>query len=259
MVVDTGLEVRQQQYVKLLFKFRFVSASSLSLVLGVRREAAYKALEFLVSLGLVVKVYESSWRTMNRPAYYYLSHEGVSIVRKILGVKEPVVHALYKNADVSDEFVSHCMDVLATFPIIRQQLPVDAELLTKTELRRFDSHVFPKTRPDIYIRQTDGKEAFVIFLHDYAPYVVRKRINELLDHFNTECWDDGDYPRIALVCKDEGSKRRLLGWTARKLDNIGVDEEELQLVATTMDELKISQETIWASVYTTRIKTTLFI
>ena len=64
------LSGQQQRILKLLFKFRFVSAGLLADVMGIRREGVYQVLEQLVSKGLVTKVYKEEWRIDRKPAYY---------------------------------------------------------------------------------------------------------------------------------------------------------------------------------------------
>jgi sugar-specific transcriptional regulator TrmB len=49
----------KRNILKLLFKFRFVSAGLLAMVMGIRREGVYQVLEQLVSRKLVTKVYEA--------------------------------------------------------------------------------------------------------------------------------------------------------------------------------------------------------
>ena len=96
---------QQQRILKLLFKFRFVSAGLLAMVMGIRREGVYQVLEQLVSKGLVTKVYEEEWRIDRKPAYYYLNKSGVTATRKVMDVKESVIHALYKNDEMTNDFV----------------------------------------------------------------------------------------------------------------------------------------------------------
>ena len=103
------LSGQQQRILKLLFKFRFVSAGLLAMVMGIRREGVYQVLEQLVSKGLVTKVYKAEYRIDRKPAYYYLNKSGVTAVRKLMDAKESVVHALYKNDEMTDDFVNHSM------------------------------------------------------------------------------------------------------------------------------------------------------
>ncbi len=255
MIGTLRLTVQQQRFLKLLFKFRFVSSYSLSVVLGIRKDTTYRVLEDLVRLELVVKVYEPQYRVYHKPAYYYLSHAGVRKVRELLGVTEPIVHALYKNAEMSAEFVSHCLDVVAIYPILMRQVPAGTELFTKAELGRFTE--FPKNRPDLYIRTPDHKEAIVVLAHDYAPYVVRKRLNEIVTHSEDEGWE-GDYPCIAFILKDKSSMLRLLYGTAKRLDSMGIDIEDLQVLGTNWEDVGSGHAEIWCSVYDPKKAVSLF-
>jgi len=73
-MVDSKKEVKltaqQQRVLKLLFKFRFVSAQLLVEVIGINRRSVYEVLEYLVKQNLVTKVYKSEYRLHGKPAYY---------------------------------------------------------------------------------------------------------------------------------------------------------------------------------------------
>ena len=133
---------QQQRILKLLFKFRFVSAGLLAMVMGIRREGVYQVLEQLVSKGLVTKVYKEEWRIDRKPAYYYLNKSGVTVTRKIMDVKEPVVHTLYKNDEMTSDFVEHSLKLVQCYVSIMQHLPKGSDIFSKTEINRFKQ--FPK-------------------------------------------------------------------------------------------------------------------
>ena len=158
------LSGQQQRILKLLFKFRFVSAGLLAMVMGIRREGVYQVLEQLVAKKLVTKVYEAKYRIDRKPAYYYLNKTGVTAVRKLMDAKESVVHALYKNDEMTDDFVSHSMTLMQCYVSIMKYLPDGSDIFSKTEINRFKQ--FPKNRPDLYIRTPDGKEAIVVIVDD---------------------------------------------------------------------------------------------
>ncbi len=239
-----NLTKQQQRILMLLFKFRFVTAPSLAQVLNIHRVSLYEVLEHLVRQDLVVKVYEESWRIDRRPAYYYLSKSGVSAVRGLLDVKEPVVHALYKNGTATDQFIKLCIEVLACYTPIKQNIPSGSDLFTKTEINRFKQ--FPKNRPDLYVRTPDGREAMIVFVQGSQPYVIKKRLDEIITHNEDEGWD-GSYPRIAFVLKDESSKNSFLYKTKRLLDNMGFDETELTVLASTIKAVAGGQNDIWSN------------
>lgn len=240
---------------KLLFKFRFVTTLGLANVMGIQRYSLYEVLEKLVDSKLVVKVYDKAWRIDRKPAYYYLSKQGVTTVRQLLGVKESVVHTLYKNAEGSPAFIQQSLTMLACYTPISQSLPEGAEVYTRTEINRYKQ--FPKNRPDLYISTSDGQEAMIVILTDAAPFIIRKRLDEILTHFEDEGWD-GDYPRVAFILKDNSAKSSFLFYEANRLEDLGLDEDEFVLMAASLDDVLSGQPKPWASVYKPKKVSPLF-
>lgn len=241
---EVKLTAQQQRVLKLLFKFRFVSAQLLGLVMGIRRVSVYEVLEKLVSKGLVTKVYKNEYRIHGKPAYYYLNKTGVTTVRKLMDVKESVVHTLYKNNDATEEFVEHSLKLTGLYTLIMPSLPDNSDIFTKTEINRFKQ--FPKNRPDLYIRTPDGHEAIIVLVDEKPPYIIRKRLEEIITHSEDEGWD-GDYPHICFVLKDGNAKNSFLYTTRKKLESMGFDEEEIYILAASLRAIKEESRVMWSN------------
>lgn len=239
------LTKQQARFLKLLYKFRFVNTPLLTNMIGIRRESVYEVLEYLVKQELVIKVYKPEWRIDRKPAYYYLNKKGVTTVRALLDVKESVVHALYKNDQATPDFITHCQTLLAVHNALKPQLPPDTDIFTKTEINRFKQ--FPKNRPDLYIRTPDGKEAIIVLAGDKPLYITGKRLDEIITHSEDEGWT-GNYPTIAFILKDERDKNSFLYRTNKKLDDMGMEEGELTIVATTLEKLTQSSD-VWSNAF----------
>ena len=248
IVVVNGKEIKitgqQERLLKLLYKFRYVNASELSKVLSIRRDSTYDVLETLKRYGLVVKVYKKEYRIDRKPAYYYLSKSGVTLVRKLLDVKESVVHALYKVS--SDEFISRCQTTLACYNLLRPRLPPNTDIFTKTEINQ-DTE-FPKNRPDLYIRTPDNKERIIYVMTNQPNYIINKHIDEVISHSEDEGWH-GDYPSIALIVKDARTQNSILFKTQKKLNGMGMDEDELTILVTSINKLLSGNTRIWSNVF----------
>ena len=252
---EDKLTNQQQRVLKLLFKFRFISAALLGLVIGIRRVSAYEVLEKLVSKGLVTKVYRNEYRILGKPAYYYLSKSGVTTVRKLMDVKESVVHALYKNDVATADFIEHCLKLTQLYVAIIPSLPDGSEVFTKSEINRFKQ--FPKNRPDLYVRTPAGKEAVLILVDDRPPYIIRKRLDEIITHSEEDGWDR-DYPRICFVLKDANAKNSFLYTTGKKLESMGVDDNEIVVLATSLEATKGGSSFIWSDALDPKKSVTLF-
>lgn len=236
---------QQQRVLKLLFKFRYISTQLLADVMGIGRRSVYEVLEVLVEKGLVDKVYEKDYRYAKKPAYYYLNKPGVTTVRKLMDVKESAVHALYKNAEASEEFINHCLTAATCYISIIRFLPEVSEIFTKSEINRFKQ--FPKNRPDLYIRTADGREAVVILVDDKPSYIICKRLDEIITHSEDVGWDDSDYPYICFVLKDVSAKNSFLYTTRKKLEGAGFDEDEIYILATSLKALEQGSRIVWSN------------
>jgi len=224
--------------------------------MGIHRVSVYEVLEQLVSKKLVAKVYEPKFRIDRKPAYYYLNKSGVTAVRKLMDVKESVVHALYKNDEMTDDFVSHSMKLIQCYTAIIKYLPKDSAVFSKTEINRFRQ--FPKNRPDLYIRTPDGKEAIVVIADDKPPYIVRKRLDEIITHSEDESWEGNNYPHICFVLKDSSAKFSFLYTTNKKLEGMGMDEGELPILASALTAFDKPAAHIWSSLFNPKKQTALF-
>ena len=249
------LSGQQQRILKLLFKFRFVSAGLLADVMGIRREGVYQVLEQLVTKKLVTKVYEAKYRIDRKPAYYYLNKTGVTAVRKVMEVKESVVHTLYKNSDMADDFIDHSLTLMQCYVSIKKYLPDGSDVFTKTEINRFSQ--FPKARPDMYVRTSDGNEAMIIIVDDKPLYIVRKRLDEILEHSEDEGWD-GDYPYVCFILRNPSDKYSFLYTTEKKLEGMGLEEDELTVLAASMSAFDTPSATPWSTPYKPKEQRQLF-
>lgn len=236
-IVVKGEEItitrQQERFLKLLYKFRYVNTRELAKVLSIRSDTTYQVLKVLLDKGLVIKVYKKEYRIDRKPAYYYLSSTGVTTVRKLLNVSESVVHALYKQG--SDEFIAHCQTTLACFNFIRDQLPPETYILAKTKINQ--DTAFPKNRPDLYIRTPDNHEIIVYIMTTQPNYIINKRIDEVITHSEDEGWG-GDYPDIALIVKDPRIRNSNLFKTNKKLEDMGMGEDELTVLVASLDRLR---------------------
>ena len=241
---DIKLTKHRQRILLFLFKFRFVSARLLAIAMHEERTRVYRALEYLVAKGLVTKVYDSSFRIDRKPAYYYLSTAGVTKVRHIMDVDKPVVHPLYKNDTVSQEFIEHCLQTIDVFNTLRDRLPEDTGISSKSEINQYQE--FPKTRPDLYIRTPEDREAIIVILDDLPKYLIRKRLDEIILHCDEEGWD-GDYPVVGVIVKDDHTARSLNFTTRRRLDTLGMDEDDIIIRITSLTALEPGANEKWLS------------
>jgi hypothetical protein len=87
----------------------------------------------------------------------------------------------------------------------------------------------------------------VVLVDDKTPYIIRKRLDEIITHSEDEGWDDGEYPRICFVLKDGNTKNSFLYTTNKKLESMGFDEDEVQIIATSLKAIKDGAPKYWSN------------
>jgi hypothetical protein len=162
-----------------------------------------------------------------------------------MDVKESAIHALYKNDEMTDDFVSHSMTLMQCYVSIMKYLPDGSDIFSKTEINRFRQ--FPKNRPDLYIRTPDGKEAIVVIVDDKPLYIVRKRLDEIVTHSEDEDWSSDNYPHICFILKDPSAKYSFLYTTEKKLESMGLEDDELPILAASIESFNKPTSTPWSS------------
>lgn len=237
---------QQQRLLKLVYKFRFITAPLLAKLLTIRHDTTYDSLRTLHKLELLERVYKESWRIDRRPAYYYLSKKGVTTVKKLLELNDNAVNSLYNDSKASPDFIQECLNNLVCYIAIKKHLPTDSVIRTKTEINRFK--VFPKQRPELYVKTPGGNEAFIIIVPDKLPYFVNKRRDEYIEHSEEEGWR-GTYPIMAYVFKDSRSKLGFLYKAQKKLEELGYDENEISIIATDIKQLVNGDNPGWSNAF----------
>ena len=169
----------------------------------------------------------------------------MTITRKVMDVKESVVHALYKNDEMTNDFVEHSMKLIQCYVSIKKYLPEGSDIFSKTEINRFAQ--FPKSRPDMYIRTPAGKEAIVIIVDDIPLYIVRKRLDEIITHSEDGEWDGDNYPTICFILRDHSAKYSFLYTTSKKLESMGLEEGELPILAATLGSFDEPVASPWST------------
>ncbi|MCX6727526.1 MAG: MarR family winged helix-turn-helix transcriptional regulator [Candidatus Saccharibacteria bacterium] len=240
------LTKQQQRLLKLVYKFRFITAPSLAKLLSIRHDTAYESLQSLLKLELIERVYKQSWRIDRKPAYYYLSKQGVTTVKKLLELQDRAVNSIYNDFRASQDFIQECFNNLECYISIKQKLPEDTIIRTKTEINRFK--IFPKQRPELYVKTASGHEAFIIIVPDKLPYFVNKRRDEYIEHSEEEGWR-GAYPTMAFVFKDSRSKLGFLYKAQKKLEELGYEENEISIVATDLKQLTHGENPGWSNAF----------
>jgi len=249
-----SLNAKQIHVLKLMYKFRFVTSSLLARYKGISRIASNKALKILLEQKYIGMHYDRSYKIQGKGAYYYLAPKALTLLKDSHQANEQVLHAMYKNKTVGQDFIDHNLDVYKVYLVLRDSYPGTFHIFTKSELADFT--YFPETRPDLYLNRItpvdDLQDQYIVevFSATSQPFVMKNRFKALLEHNDSGEWEaeaETDYPTILLVCPKASHEESLQAEIAKALDNAGIDE--LFVYTTTLKALMASngaQKTIWS-------------
>jgi DNA-binding MarR family transcriptional regulator len=223
--VSEKLSNKQLHTLKIIFKFRFVTSSLLAKYRSVNKNSLNRMLQNLVDQKYIKKQYDNSYRIDRMGARFSLASKGITYLTKNTDLPKKTLHAMYNQK--SEAFIKHC---LATFELanrIKQAYTEQFFIYSSTEISG-DSD-FPLPRPHHYLRrqepsETKPNEFFIELHHDSQPFLIRKRFNKLLEHYDDEGWPDGDYPALLFVLASDRQAKTFLEYTQSVFESTGIDD-----------------------------------
>ncbi len=246
---EYALNANQNHILKILYKFRFTTSTLLASFNGIHRVNSHKSLEASKRHKYIDSHYNKSYKLLGKGARYYLAPKGLKILKERFQLDEQVLHAMYKNKSVTEGFIDHNIDTVTIYLNIADVYPDIFDIYTKTELSSFD--IFPDPRPDLFLNrlkesQTRTNQYFIELHHDKPPINARRRLSDLLEHYDEGEWDKDVYPTLCFVLKDHRAQQSFINYATRVLDSTGMDDE-ITILTTHIKEFGSQENTIWAN------------
>jgi len=242
------LNTKQLDILRLLYRFRFATSHLLTQTLSLKDKSKMnQRLRILTKQEYIGRNYTSEYRLQGRHASYYLSTKGIKALKGLgddVKYSSSALHNIYKDKAASNQFISHNLEVFATFCQLKNQYGDDLRFFTKNQLAKYD--YFPNPLPDAYIRLND-KQFFLEILHSKRPFfIVTRRIKQYITYIENGAWQttDSELPSVLLVCDNATLQKRLYKRIAQTINSVS---DEIGFYTTTTDKLRdISQnEAIW--------------
>ncbi len=246
------LNANQIHLLKLIYKFRFVTADLIAKHKGANRWSVNSAFSILMDQGYIARHYDKTYKLHGRSATYFLAPKSIKLLRDEHGLSKKVLHAMYKNKSVSDVFIEHNLNVLRTYLSIRKTYPDIFTSLTKSETAELD--YMPQSTPDLYLSRKDPledipNEYFLDIFTDTQFFIIKKRIDTYIEHFDSGEWSEQKYPTILIACPDARTEQKLQKYIQAALDDNYIDEKHLRFMTTSVKTLLegINKE-VWTNV-----------
>lgn len=210
------LNAKQLYYLKLMYKFRFVTTPLLSNYQHKKATTTvYLALQNLVEQKYIGRHYAGSYRLRGQAATYYLLPKGTKILKDNSVGTPKVFHNIYKDKSASEQFMTHCLSLFTIYNHLRNIYGTHLKYFSKSELASSDYDYFPQPLPDAYLTLTldnrPAKELFLDYFGTNRPFfIVFGRISKYIKYAQSGQWDaDGTLPTILIVCETPTLEKRL--------------------------------------------------
>jgi|SRR5882757_1585426 len=243
------LNSEQLKVLNNLYVFRFLTSKQLANYLGKKsRKDVQMRLRILEDQGFIAKRYDKSYKLKGQPAAYYLLPEGARTFARLSNrsPETPVkVKAIYKDKDVSEHFIAHCMHIFDVFLQVRSHYLGKIEFFSRSHLNYEQFNYFPQPLPDGYIRLKIGngiKRVFLDIFEDDQPFfVLIRRIKKYLEYADDGEWPYSEtIPTILLVTDNKSMHKRLRKRIAYELRESY--QTEARFATTTLQDLQDSTE-----------------
>ena len=242
------LNKEQVAVLQLLYRFRFASSEQIAKHQEKKtNKAVQKRLKILEDQDLIAKRYDKSYKLKGKPAAYYLTSKGARALEANTDRKpdEPInVKRIYKDKDVSDGFIEHCLNVVNIYLALKALYPTQGKLnyFTKSQLSYEKYDFFPAPLQDAYIRikTSKGEKEFLLdIFEDSQPFfVLIRRIKKYLDYAGSGEWarydEDNELPTVLLVVQNKSVHKRLRKRLAKELRE---SYEELTFATTRLEHI----------------------
>jgi len=224
----------QLTILKIIYKFRFVTAGLVSSYRSTNKNASYELLSMLYKNGYIGRRYDSSYKLQGKSARYYLASKSLKLLKQEEGVNERVLHARYKDKHSTESFVLGALEAFKTALEIRSAYPDTFMIFSQYELANYSQ--FPRPLPTFYLKRNahspdKPNEYFIELLGDSQFFVVKKLIDRYVEQYEEGEWQGGIYPNVLLQTSNTNLRKRVAEYIDSLIENGYIDEDELMVQA----------------------------
>ena len=240
--MDRQLNAKQIKNLRVVLKFRYVTTDNLARQRNITQNSAYSALEILNTNGYLGKVHDKSYRLQNKSARYYLTHQALDYLRKVIKIDldTGVWKSRTSDSKKSSEFIDQQVAIHAVHNELRALLPEGSHLRTAPEIYSVGDIIKPL--PSLLVQTTKDKFFFVEVVDNQHLFIVRKRIRKYILNYDNNEWEWDKYPDVYIVRTSSASDRtRLCKYIEQKMDDAYLDEEDFSFyVVSSVKRINVS-------------------
>ena len=210
------LNSKQLHLLKIIYKFRFVSAKLISKYLGLTISTINTNLAILVDQGYVSRFYDNTYKLNGKGASYYLSIKSINLLKNDEAINLHSLKLMYKNKSLSQVTIDHHLLVFECYLKLRTKFKDDFRIYGKYEL--YGDETYPNPPADLYIQKIQSTQSarsdYLLDLYDNTPpFVIERRLRAVMEHLEDGRYQEStnrEYPSILIILANDKTEKRLM-------------------------------------------------
>ncbi len=239
--MDRQLNNNQIQNLKTVLKFRYVTTDNLANYQSITTNSAYSALEILSKAGYLQKIYEKSYRLLNKSARYFLTQQALTFLRVQADIK--LDDAIWKSRKTdgkkTPDFIDLQVALHAAYNDLRARFGDKIAIDTALELHGTEGVIKPV--PGLLVRPNTGKNFFVEVADGQHLFFVRKRIRKYIENYESNEWEWDAYPNVYFIRSSASDRTRLRKFVYQLMEDTYLDDDDFTFhIVSGVNQMKLT-------------------
>jgi hypothetical protein len=224
--MDRQLNNNQIQNLKTVLKFRYVTTDNLANTHSITTNSAYSALEILNKAGYLEKIYEKSYRLLNKSARYFLSQKALTFLHSQADVQ--LDEALWKSRKTDGKKTQDFIDLQVALHAAYNDLVArfGDKITMDTALELHGTEGIIKPLPGLLVTPKRGKQFFVEVADSQHLFFIRKRIRKYIENYEANEWGWEVYPDVCIIRSSASDRTRLRKFIYALMEDTYLDDTD---------------------------------
>lgn len=224
--MDRQLNNNQIQNLKTVLKFRYVTTDNLAHYQSITTNSAYSALEILSKAGYLEKIYEKSYRLLNKSARYFLTQQALTFLHSQADIQ--LDDAIWKSRKTdgkkTPDFIDLQVALHAAYNDLKGRYGDKIAIDTALELHGTEGVIKPL--PGLLVKSNADKNFFVEVADGQHLFFIRKRIRKYIENYESNEWEWDTYPDVYFIRSSASDRTRLRKFIEQLMDDNYLDDDD---------------------------------
>lgn len=239
--MDRQLNNNQIQNLKTVLKFRYITTDNLARYQSITTNSAYSALEILKKAGYLEKIYEKSYRLLNKSARYFLTQKALAYLRSEVGVKLDEHNWRNRKDDgkKTQDFIDLQVAIHAVYNDLKERFGDKVDIDTAIELHGTEGVIKPL--PGLFVRPVSGKPFFVEVADGQHLFFIRKRIRKYVENYESNEWEWDVFPDVYFIRSSASDRTRLRKFINQLMEDSYLDDDDFTFhIVSGVNQIKLT-------------------